>query len=214
MASRVADDKKYFRQILRESREALAKALVASLSWRVEERLCACACYRDAATVVLYAAKDNEVETETVFANARTSGRRVLYPRVVAASDRLALVRVCDPAELKPGTYGVSEPTGAEIVPPADLGRALICVPGVAFSRAGHRLGRGGGYYDRLLAAAGPQVVTAGLAFSFQVLDRIPQSPDDRQVDFIVTESALHAAGPAPRPDRERTDQGGEPRCW
>jgi 5-formyltetrahydrofolate cyclo-ligase len=213
MALCVADDKRNFRRILKESRAALPKAQVASLSRRIEERLCACACYRDAATVVLYAPKGNEVETDLIFARARASGRCVLYPRVILEGQQLALVRVHDHAELKLGAYAVLEPTGAEIVPPADLGRALICVPGVGFSRDGDRLGYGGGYYDRLLAEAGPRAVTAGLAFSFQVLDRIPLSPGDRRLHFIVTESALHATGPAPRPAVMGTDQGGEPRC-
>ena len=76
----------------------------------------------------------------------------------------------------------------------ADLERALICVPGVAFGPAGQRLGRGGGYYDRSIAALAPQTVTAGLAYSFQVLDRLPESPDDRRLGLIVTESAVHRA--------------------
>ncbi len=213
MALRVADDKRNFRRILKESRGALPKAQVASLSKRIEERLCACACYVDAATVVLYAPKDNEVETDLIFTRARVSGRRVLYPRVVLENHKLVLVRVHDHAELTPGAYAVLEPTGAEIVPPADLGCALICVPGMGFGRGGERLGYGRGYYDRLLAAAGPEAVAAGLAFSFQVLDRIPQSPGDRRLHFIVTESALHVAGPTPRPAMVATDQGGEPGC-
>jgi 5-formyltetrahydrofolate cyclo-ligase len=209
----MADDKKYLRQILREGRAALPEALVARFSQQIEKRLCGCAGYGDAATVVLYAAQDNEVATDHIFSQARASGRRVLYPRVDIHSGQLQLVRVEDRAELRPGTHGIAEPSGSATVPAAELGNALICVPGVAFSRDGCRLGYGGGYYDRLLAIAGPLVATAGLAFSFQVLDQIPQSPDDRRVDFIVTESALHHAGPAPRPALAGLDQGGEPRC-
>jgi len=213
MAARVADDKKYFRQILRESRAALPATVVASLSRRVQERVLASICYRNAATVVLYAPKDHEVETAAVFAQTRVSGRRVVYPRIVTETNRLALVPVDDLAELRPGRYGLLEPSGTEIVPAAELGPALICVPGLGFSRTGGRLGRGGGYYDGLLAVVGPQVVSAGLAYSFQLLDRIPQSPGDRQINIIVTESALHSAGPLSRPVLLEADQGGEPRC-
>jgi len=213
MAVCVAADKRYFRQILAETRRALPAAYVARLSAPITERLCASPIYRDRATVVLYAPKDNEAETEGIFADALKSGRRVLYPRIAPERHQLSLVLVSDRAELRPGTYGLLEPTGSEVVPPQDLGRALICVPGVAFSRVGQRLGRGGGYYDRLLAAAAPDTVTAGLAYSFQVLDRLPESPGDWRLDFIVTESALHVAGHAPRPDAVRTDQGGVPRC-
>jgi 5-formyltetrahydrofolate cyclo-ligase len=195
----VADEKKYLRQILTESRVRLSLERAVALSKQVQERLLESDFYRDLRCVVLYAEKDNEVATEQIFADALASGRRVLFPRVIPECG-LALVRVCSRDELRPGTFGLLEPTGSEIVPPAELGRALICVPGVAFSLEGQRLGRGGGYYDRLLAETGSQAVTAGLAYSFQVLDRLPESPDDRRLQLIVTESGVYAAGASTRP--------------
>jgi 5-formyltetrahydrofolate cyclo-ligase len=209
----VADEKKYFRQILRESREALPKAQAAARSRGIQARVCELAGFRDSTTLVLYAAKGNEVDTGLIFEQARSAGRRVLYPRAIPQTHQLSLIAVRDASELRPGAYGVLEPAGTEMVAPSELGRAFICVPGVGFDRSGHRLGHGGGYYDRLLAGVGSQVVTAGLAFSFQVLDRIPQSPEDRQIDFIVTESALHEACPAPRTVPQELDQGGERTC-
>ena len=210
----MADEKKYFREILKECRIGLSKAWAVAYSQEVQRRLLLSDYYRRAATVALYAANNNEVETEVIFADALASGRRVLFPRVIREHNELSLVPVNDCAELKRGAFNLLEPTGAEIVPVRELGLALICVPGVAFGRAGQRLGRGGGYYDRLLADVTPQAVTAGLAYSFQVLDRLPESPGDRRLNLIVTESALHLAGGSPRPACERTDQGGVPRCW
>jgi 5-formyltetrahydrofolate cyclo-ligase len=196
----VADEKKYLRQILTESRVRLLPERAAALWKQVQERLLESDFYRSSRCIVLYAEKDNEVATDQIFADALASGRRVLFPRVIPEYRGLALVRVCSRDELRPGTFGLLEPTGSEIVPPAKLGRALICVPGVAFSLEGLRLGRGGGYYDRLLAATGSQVATAGLAYSFQVLDRLPESPDDRRLQLIVTESGVYAAGASTRP--------------
>lgn len=196
----MADEKKYLRQILTESRARLSFERAAALSKQVQERLLESDSYRRSRCVVLYAEKDNEVATEQICADALASGRRVLFPRVIPEDRGLALVRVCSRDELRPGTFGLLEPTGSEIVPPAELGRALICVPGVAFSLEGQRLGRGGGYYDRLLAATGSRAVTAGLAYSFQVLDRLPESPDDRRLQLIVTESGVYAASASTRP--------------
>lgn len=195
----MADEKKYLRQILTESRTRLLSARATALSKQVQERLLESDFYRRSRCVVLYAEKDNEVATEQIFADALASGRRVLFPRMTPEFG-LSLVRVCSRDELRLGTFGLLEPTGSEIVPPAKLGRALICVPGVAFSLEGQRLGRGGGYYDRLLAETGSQAVTAGLAYSFQVLDRLPESPDDRRLQLIVTESGVYAAGASTRP--------------
>ena len=164
------------------------------MSALVQRNLIEAPCYAEAACVVLYAAKDNEVTTDLIFADAIASGRRVCFPRIVAQTHHLSLVRVATRAELQPGAFGILEPTGAEVARHADLERALICVPGVAFGPAGQRLGRGGGYYDRLISALAPQTVTAGLAYSFQVLDRLPESPGDRRLGLIVTESDLHLA--------------------
>jgi len=196
----VADEKKYLRQILTESRTRLLWERAAALSKLVQERLLDSDFYRSSRCIVLYAEKDNEVATEQIFGDALASGRPVLFPRMIPEYRDLALVRVRSRDELRPGTFGLLEPAGSEIVPPAKLGRALICVPGVAFSLEGQRLGRGGGYYDRLLAATSPQAVTAGLAYLFQVLDRLPESPDDRRLQLIVTESGVYAAGASTRP--------------
>lgn len=211
----MADEKKYFRRILSECRSALPVRRAALLSELAQQRLLDSRWYRDAACVVLYAAKDNEVSTSRIFEDAIQSGRRVLFPKIIPAEHHLLLIRVNGPADLSPGAFGIHEPAGAEIVPSAELGDALICVPGVAFSREGKRLGRGGGYYDRFLSRLAPQAVTAGLAYSFQVLDRVPESPSDRRLDLIITESALHVARAVERPNVpvSRMCQGGVTKC-
>jgi 5-formyltetrahydrofolate cyclo-ligase len=190
----VADDKKYLRKILGECRSALPVAYVAWASLRVQVRILRSISYRATSTVVLYCAKDNEVDTDLLLADALGAQRRVLMPRIVPATSELVMVRVRSSAELAPGRFGLLEPTAAEIVPVHSLGPALFCVPGVGFTRNGQRLGRGGGYFDRLLATVGPQTVTAGLAYSFQLMDRLPESPNDRRLNLIFTESAVHTA--------------------
>jgi len=187
-------NKNFLREILTECRRGLLPPYVASISHAVQLRVLESPFYREAATLALYTAKDNEIFTDLLFAEALSSGRGVVLPKVCTSSRELLLVRVKHLSELAPGAFGVLEPTGAEIVSLADLGAALLCVPGVAFSRTGQRLGRGGGYYDRMLATAGPQVMAAGLAYSFQMLDRLPESAADRRLNLIFTESALHLA--------------------
>jgi 5-formyltetrahydrofolate cyclo-ligase len=199
MAKRMADEKTNLRRILAECRAGLSAARAARMAGLVQRNLIETAAYADAACVVLYAAKDHEVATELILEHAIASGRRVFYPRIVPETPHLELLRVHTLSELRPGKFGILEPTGAEIARDAELERALICVPGVAFGPAGQRLGRGGGFYDRLIAALAPQTVTAGLAYSFQVLDRLPEAPSDRRLGLIVTESAVRgAAGSSP----------------
>ena len=209
----MAADKETLRGVLRACRKALSAAYVASASCAVQERLLHCSYFDSAATLVLYAAKDNEIETGLVLAEALATRRCVLFPRVVPTSGELLLVRVDSPAELAPGAFGLMEPTGAEVVPAASLGPSLICVPGLAFTPGGQRLGRGGGYYDRLLAGAGPQSQSVGLAYSFQVLDQIPQSLGDHRLNLILTESTSYGDDTIAEPPSLWTDQGGVPKC-
>ncbi|MGH7917066.1 MAG: 5-formyltetrahydrofolate cyclo-ligase [Candidatus Binataceae bacterium] len=209
----MAEAKKYVRRIVGEARRALSHERVAAFSATIQLRVLALACYRECDCVVLYSSAHNEVLTERIFTDALRDGRAICFPRLVSGNSNLSLVRVSDPAELRPGAFGVLEPAGAELMPPDKLGRAFICVPGVAFTREGQRLGRGGGHYDRLLADVAPQAVTAGLAYSFQVLDQLPEAPHDRRLGLIITESAVYANGRAPRLIASRPDQGGIPRC-
>jgi 5-formyltetrahydrofolate cyclo-ligase len=209
----VADEKKFLRKVLTKCRDGLPKAYASTASLALQERVLQSAAYQHANTLALYAAADNEVSTDKLLDEALVSRRRVLMPRVVNGRN-LLLVRVNDRAELATGAFRLLEPTGTEIVPPADLGRALICVPGVAFSLMGQRLGRGFGYFDRFLAELDPQAITAGLAYSFQLLDRLPESPHDRRLNLIITQFATHVAREALSAKAKRADQGGIPGCW
>jgi 5-formyltetrahydrofolate cyclo-ligase len=209
MAKRVADEKTNVRRILAECRSGLPAARATRMSALVQRNLIETPGYADASCVVLYAAKDNEVATELIFEHSIACGRRVFYPRIVPETPHLDLVRVQTLAELRSGKFSILEPTGAEIARDAELERALICVPGVAFGPAGQRLGRGGGFYDRLIAALAPQTVTAGLAYSFQVLDRLPEAPSDRRLGLIVTESSVRGAAGSSLAAGARMDSGG-----
>lgn len=210
----MADEKQYLRTVLSEARRNLPPATAAALSARVQARLLACAAYRSAARVALYAPCDSEVDTSLIAADALASGRRLLYPIVDRTQRRITFGAVSDSAELRPGTLGIPEPpSGSPVLAPAELdANTLVCVPGLAFTAAGARLGRGGGYYDRAVAELSACAVTAGLGYSFQILDRLPEEAFDRRLDLIVTESAVYAAGHAPGAAARPADQGGTTR--
>ena len=218
MAKTMAADKNNLRAILRESRQALGPQRADALSAQVQARLIESAFYRSAPAIVLYAAVENEVATDLIAADSIRAGRTVYYPRIDPAIRSISIAAIGDPGELKPGPFGIPQPpAGREILPERfglDLpGDALICVPGVAFSPAGARLGRGRGYYDRMLARLGGAVVTAGLAYSFQLLDSIPETPQDRRVNFVVTEFTIHSTAKDGSASRLRIDRGGTPKC-
>jgi 5-formyltetrahydrofolate cyclo-ligase len=196
MAKTMADDKNSVRRIMKESRQALPHERASAVSAAAQERLIASGFYQSARSVVLYAAVDNEVATDLIFTDARRAGREVYYPRVDPVFKSIALVAVRDLRELTPGAFGIPEPPAGDAIGVERLEAALICLPGLAFTLSGARLGRGGGYYDRLLDRIAGQATTVGLAYSFQVLDSLPQTPRDRRVDYVVTEFAVRSTAP------------------
>lgn len=141
--------------------------------------------WRTATAVLFYAALRDELDLSTLWAEAITSGKQVLLPRYVA--ERAAYeICVVDPARqpLEAGKFGILEP--ARECPVFSLKRLdLTLVPGVAFDREGRRLGRGRGFYDRLLEHV--DGVKCGVALDRQIEPRIPVESHDIRVDCILT---------------------------
>ena len=141
------------------------------------------------AAIALYAPKGSEVDTALVDASARARGLRVAYPRVVDGDRRLEL-REATPEALVPSRFGLREPVGGEVVAIAEI--AAFVVPGLAFDRAGWRIGWGRGHYDATLAAATPSALRIGLAFECQLIDEVPHDPHDARLHYVVTEAATY----------------------
>ena len=111
-----------------------------------------------------------------------------LFPRV--EGDSIILHQVAAPDQLAPGRFGIREPAAdAPVVPPQDVG-VFLC-PGVAFSSSGTRLGRGGGYYDRLLASRSKDSLAIGVCCESQIFEALSADPHDVHMDVIVTEKRL-----------------------
>jgi 5-formyltetrahydrofolate cyclo-ligase len=207
----VADEKQNLRAILSEARCSLSAAYIGALSTRVQQRVLSSQPYLATTKIVLYAPLNGEVETALIASDALRSHRHLYYPIVDRKNRRIRLGAVSDLSELALGAFGILEPAAAVVLEAEELGAALVCVPGVAFTPAAARLGRGGGYY-RLLAALSAEAVTAGLGYSFQLINRLPEDLHDRRLDLVVTESAVYAASGAPHAATQTSDQGGSPK--
>lgn len=180
-----------------EQRAALAPVEVLARSRRVYRRLAALAPYRSSRAILFYMALPQEVQTREMVLKALQQGKGVALPVVLPGEKGLRLHLVTDlDGQLSPGPYGILQPR-SECGALFDLAQVdLVIVPGLAFDGAGRRLGFGQGYYDRLLSGVHPRTVTIGLAYAFQVVDRIPVLAHDRAVHYVVTDERVFRCRP------------------
>lgn len=154
-----------------------------------------------ARTVALYASIGREVPTSGIRRALGERGVRLAYPRV--AGGELILHCVDPDRTLQPGYRGIPEPADREpTVTPDEID--LFIVPGLLFDRAGNRVGRGGGHYDRLLEAARPDANRVGLCYAEQVIESVPADCWDRPVDLVVTDREVIRASRVRRGDECR----------
>jgi 5-formyltetrahydrofolate cyclo-ligase len=186
--------KRRLRELLSQRRRAVPPGEAARAAERIAARLLAEPAVRGARRIAMYAALPDEVPSHPIHDALLPLRKPCLFPRM---SEELALAFaiVTDWSELRPGRYGVLEPPAqAEVVRPEE--GDLVLVPGVAFDRAGHRLGRGQGCYDRAFpASARRPPLLLGVAYQLQLVEHVPCSETDRRMDGVVTEIALHWAG-------------------
>jgi 5-formyltetrahydrofolate cyclo-ligase len=148
---------------------------------------------RVASDLLLFRSLADEVDTAPLFAAAAEAGQRTYAPRV--AGERLEFVAVELASQWARGPYRTLEPKAGPALDFRDLasGLPVIVVPGVAFTAKGDRLGRGGGHYDRALAAlrALTPIFAIGLALEAQIVAKLPVEPHDEPLDRIVTEERV-----------------------
>lgn len=172
-------DKRALRSRVLSERAALPEDVRHALAAAIADRLLALPEVASARVVAAYAGTGTELPTLPLLDALRARGVTVLLPVLL---DDGALAWGTYDGRLVPGRRGLLEPPARD----ASLAAAdVVVAPGVAYDAAGRRLGRGGGSYDRALAAVTVPVV--GLARDEEVVDEVPVEPHDRPVDVVVT---------------------------
>jgi 5-formyltetrahydrofolate cyclo-ligase len=181
----MSDEKRAIRRVLRERRRGLPAAAVEAAGAVIGAQLRTFRPYQEAHAVIGYLAHENEVPITPLLSDVVLSGRELYLPQ---SADGVRFVRWRPGEPLGPGSGGVLEPLGGTPSQPAEPTVALI--PVVGWDEAGGRLGRGGGFYDRILAV-NPEILRIGLAYEFQQVPELPRDSWDVPLDFVITERRI-----------------------
>lgn len=125
--------------------------------------------------------------TTSLLINELSKNRNIYLPKV-SGND---LVWVKNPVEFTKGAFNILEPVGEELSFENCPDINALILPALAADKKGLRLGKGGGYYDRLLSKINPQIVKIALLFDNEIFEEIPTEPHDKKVDYLVTEKRI-----------------------
>lgn len=174
-------DKKQLRASMRKLNRSLAMDVRTSLSeglWSAVEALPE---FSQAQTVAFFSSLGDEPDTSLALCRW-SQHKRVVVPRV---EGEIMHFYEYDPEKMADGSFGISEPLQEKIFPCDKID--LIIVPGVAFTLAGDRMGRGKGFYDKYLSQGGMRAYRVGVCYPHQIVESLPTEPHDQRMDIVVS---------------------------
>lgn len=174
-------DKKTLRAEIRARKRAMSPEEIEMRSSALAELFYASSAYQNARTIYGYLPYNQEVRTVPMLERALRDGKRVAVPKCYG--DEMRFIYMEDLSLVEKGYANIPEPIAD--APIADDQTALVLMPGLAFDPAGHRIGYGGGFYDRFLARE-PNHPTLALCYEFQMRPRIETEQFDIPVDTVL----------------------------
>jgi len=177
-------EKKQIRKLIAEKKKLYSENTIISYSEKLFTHIESLEIFHQAKTVLLYYSLKDEVNTH-FFIEKWGERKTILLP--VVDGEKLLLKIYKNNNDLKIGAFGIKEPIGKIFSDYEKIDLAII--PGVSFDEKGNRLGRGKGYYDRLLPNI--KAFKIGVCFDFQVNCKIPTESHDTKMDMIITEKGI-----------------------
>ena len=174
-------DNKELRRSIRQQKRAMTEEQIVTASEKLGQLFAATEAYRNAKTIYGYLPYNQEVRTVPMLQRAIDDGKKVAVPKVFG--DEMKFIYLDDLTAVEKGYAGIPEPVADG--PVADDKEALVLMPGLAFDPQGHRIGYGGGFYDKFLAAE-PTHPTVALCYAFQMLPRLETEEFDIPVDCVL----------------------------
>ena len=174
-------NKQELRQAIRARKRAMTEEDILRRSKILAEKFARSNAYRAAKTIYGYLPYNQEVRTVPMLRRALEEGKRVAVPKVYG--DDMKFIYLDDLSQVAKGYAGIPEPI--DDGPVATDTQALVLMPGLVFDKAGHRIGYGGGFYDRFLSRE-PDHPTVALCYDFQVMEKIETESFDIPVDVVL----------------------------
>jgi 5-formyltetrahydrofolate cyclo-ligase len=190
--------KRDVRRAVLAAREALGEAERLARTPAIHDRFLGLPEVERAGSVMAYWSFGTEVPTQTLLERLHTRGIRVALPRIRGPQELEAVdYEPGDP--MRETSFGALEPEAGPVVDPERLD--VVLTPGVAFDRAGRRVGYGGGFYDRFLGLVRPDAPRVAIAFDLQLVgDDLPAGAFDLPIDVLVTETRVLRSAPRTSP--------------
>ncbi|MDE5791116.1 MAG: 5-formyltetrahydrofolate cyclo-ligase [Muribaculaceae bacterium] len=176
-------EKSEIRRKIKAMRSMLLEAEKMSAADEVFEQLEKTAAFLLADRILMYHSLPDELSTHR-FLDKWHRRKNFYLPRVNGVNLEILPY---DESRLELGAFHIEEPTGNNTVPAEEI--ELVIVPAVAYDRSGNRLGRGKGFYDRLLAST--KATKVGVGYEFQIVDEIPVEPHDVKMDMVITQKTV-----------------------
>ena len=173
-------NKTELRRMIRDKKRAMTSAEIEEKSARLGELLRASQAYQNAASIYGYLPYNQEVRTTPMLRQAQLDGKRVAVPKCYGSEMRF--IWLDDLTQVAPGYANIPEPVADD--PVADDKTALVLMPGLAFDPQGHRIGYGGGFYDKFLEQE--MHPTLALCYDFQMLPHLETEEHDIPVDTVL----------------------------
>ncbi len=174
-------DKKALRAQIRQRKRAMTEEEIVARSEKLAELFAASEAYQTAKTIYGYLPYNQEVRTVPMLERALSDGKRVAVPKCYG--EEMRFIYMDDLSKVEKGYANIPEPIADG--PVADDPTALVLMPGLAFDPQGNRMGYGGGFYDKFLAAE-PGHPTVALCYEFQMLPHLETEEHDIPVDYVI----------------------------
>lgn len=174
-------DKTELRREIRARKRTMTEEEIETRSAKLAQLFFASEAYQNAKTIYGYLPYNQEVRTVPMLAQALKDGKKVAVPKVYG--EEMKFLYLDDLNAVAKGYAGIPEPIADE--PVAHDETALVLMPGLAFDPQGHRIGYGGGFYDKFLAAE-PNHPTLALCYEFQMLPKLDVEDHDIPVDTVL----------------------------